>query len=361
LAVVPRGSRTSSFCSLTVLRRVVRTVGGPRVQETPLTSYSVLSSGPRFTVLATWAGVDSDHTVKVTTLDNGDVARDLAVYLTRVSEGAWDAAPWLDTYPVIEAAVTELIDRLRGPDGAIPRIELSGDGYRHHDQWSFVDVAETMLYLPDVLNRLTRAQRLTVADELAADAAGRAEMLRTLPTQQDAATDSSRAWQALEVTRVLHNGQLGPLPEGAAGWMVRAWGNELTLVDRWAARDRLTRIEQLVAACQQFGGRATAELDPDLCAHLVVPRSESANDNDVFYVTVPSGPDGYHDERPTAPMTIKHAHRTDHTIDIVATLYPADDDGFAQALGEWTRLVPWPGMPMSAAPAATTSPSDGPA
>ncbi|WIV59171.1 hypothetical protein [Amycolatopsis nalaikhensis] len=321
-----------------------------------MTSYSILSSGPRFTVLATWAGVYNDHTVKVTTLDNGDLARDLAVYLTHVSEGAWDAAPWLDTYPVIEAGIAELIDHLRGHDAAIPRIDLSGDGYRHHDQWSFVDVAEVMLYLPDVLNHLTRAQRLTVADELATDAAGRAEMLRAFPAQQDPATDASRAWQALEVTRTLHNGQLGPLPEGAAGWMVRAWGSELVLVDRWAARDRLTRIEQLVAACQKFGGRATAELDPELCAHLVVPRSESVTHNDVFYVMVPSGHGGSHDERPTAPMTIKHVHRTNHTVDVVAVLEPADDDGFAKALGEWTRLVPWPGMPVPAAAAATSSP-----
>jgi hypothetical protein len=322
----------------------VRAVGGPRVQETPLTSYSIMSSGPRFTVLATWASVDCDQTVKVTTLDSGDVARDLAVYLTHVSEGAWDAAPWLDTYPVIEDGITALIDYLRGPEPTISQIDLSADGYRHHDQWSFFDVAEVLLYLPATLTSLTRAQRLTVADELAADAAGRAEALRTLPVQQDPTTDSSRAWQVLEVTRALHNGQLGPLPEGAAGWMLRAWGSELTLAGRWAARNRLTRIEQLVAACQKFGGRATAELDPDLCAHLVVPRGESVTDTDVYYVMVPSGHSGSHDERPTAPMTISRSHHIDRESDVVAVLDPDDDDGFAEALGEWTRLVPWSGI-----------------
>ncbi|WIX92401.1 hypothetical protein [Amycolatopsis sp. DG1A-15b] len=40
--------------------------------------------GSRFTVLATWPGVENDHTAKVTTLDNGE----LALYLTHVSEGA---------------------------------------------------------------------------------------------------------------------------------------------------------------------------------------------------------------------------------------------------------------------------------
>ncbi|WIX92400.1 hypothetical protein [Amycolatopsis sp. DG1A-15b] len=173
-----------------------------------------------------------------------------------------------------------------------------------------------LLDLPDVLNRLTRAQRLTVADELAADAAGRAEALRTLPVRKDPATDTSRAWQALEVTRALHNGRLGPLPEGAAGWMVRAWGNELILLDRWAARDRLTRIEQLVAACEQFGGRAEARLEPDLHAHLVVPGGEDETGNDVFFVTVPCGAqrfsrrtsDGADDDQAVAPHP-RHGRR----------------------------------------------------
>jgi hypothetical protein len=306
-----------------------------------VTSYSVLSSGPRFTVLATWPGAYSDHSVKVTTLDNGDLADDLAVYLTHVSEGAWDAAPWLDTYPVIEAGITTLVDHLRGPDTVVPKIDLSGDGFRHVEQWSFFDVAEVLLDLPGVLTSLTRAQRLTVADELATDAAGRVEALRALPAQQDPSADSSRAWQALDVTRALRNGRLGPLPEGAAGWLVRAWGGELGLVQRWAARNRLTRIEQLVAACRQFGGRAGAELDPDLCAHLVLPRREPVTGNDVFYVVAPSGHTGSHDESPQAPMTISRLRRIDRESEVVAVLDPADDDGFAQALGEWTRLVPW--------------------
>ncbi|MEV7042308.1 hypothetical protein [Amycolatopsis sp. NPDC051061] len=305
-----------------------------------MTSYSLMSSGPRSTVLATWPGADGDQTVKITTLDDGELARDLAVYLTHVSEGTWDAAPWLDTYPVIEAGVSTLVDHLRGT-GSIPRIDLSGAGHRHGEQWSFFDVAEVLLDLPEVLNRLTRAQRLTVADELTTDAAGRAEALRTLPVRQDPADGTSRAWQALEVTRALGNGRLGPLPEGGAGWLVRAWGGELSLVDRWAARDRLARIEQLVAACRQSGGRAEPRLDSDLHAHLVVPGGGSGA-GEVFYVSVPSGHHGSPDERPTAPMTIKHLHLADGTVDEVHVLDPADDAGFAETLGEWTRLVPWP-------------------
>lgn len=72
-----------------------------------------------------------------------------------------------------------------------------------------------------------------------------------------------------EVTRSLRNGQTGPLPEGAAGWLVRSWGPDLGPAERWAARDRLVRIEQLVAACEAHGGRAAVQDDP-LLAHLVV-------------------------------------------------------------------------------------------
>lgn len=307
-----------------------------------MTSYSVLPSGSRFTVLATWPGVYTDHTVKVTTLDNGDVASDLAVYLTRVSESAWDAAPWLDTHPAIEAGIATLVDHLRGTAPTIPPIELAKDGYRHVEEWSFFDAADTLYScLPDTLTRMTRTQRLTIADELAADAAGRTEALQLLPAGQDPDADSSRTWQALEVTRALRNGQTGPLPEGAAGWIVRAWGTELALVERWAARDRLTRIEQLVAACVKFGGRASAELDRELCAHLVVPRSSPATNNDVYYVEAPIGHSGAFEKSPKAPMTIRRSGSIDRDTEVVATLEPGDDDGFAAALGEWTRLVPW--------------------
>ncbi|MBE8519279.1 hypothetical protein ILP97_17475 [Amycolatopsis sp. H6(2020)] len=318
-----------------------------------MTSYSVLPSGPRFTVLATWPGVYNDHTVKITTLDNGALASDLAVYLTRVSEGAWDAAPWLDTYPVIEAGIAMLIDHLRGSAHAIPPIDLSKDGYRHGEEWSFFDVADTLLScLPETLTGMTRTQRLTIADEMAADAAGRAEAVQLLPDRREPDTESSRAWQALEVTRALRNGQTGPLPEGAAGWMVRAWGTELTLIERWAARDRLTRIEQLVAACEKFGGRARADLDRELCAHLVVPRSASVADNDVFYVTAPFGLSGAFEQSPNAPMSIRRSGSVDRDSEIVAVLEPGDDDGFAAALGEWTRLVPWSAQHVPVAPAA---------
>ncbi|WP_328450247.1 hypothetical protein [Amycolatopsis sp. NBC_00438] len=306
-----------------------------------MTSYSVLASGRRFSVLATWPGMYADHTRKVTTLDDGDVAGDLAAYLTHLSEGAWDAAPWLDTYPVIEAGIAELIGHLRGP-GTIPQISLSGAGYRHVGQWSFHDVTD-MLHscLPDVLPLLSRAQRLTVADELAEDAAGRAEALQVLPFPQEPGVSASRAWQILEVTRVLGNGRSGPLPDGAAGWMVRAWGRGRSVAERWAARNRLARIEQLVAACRKSGGRGAAEPHPDPCAHLEVPRDASDAELDVFRVVAPSGRRHCRETSPFGPMVITGSGRAGSKPDVVAVLQPGDDEGFVKALGVWTLSVPW--------------------
>jgi hypothetical protein len=169
-----------------------------------------------------------------------------------------------------------------------------------------------------VINMLSRAQRLTVADELAADAASRSEALRILPTGQEPAANA-RAWQTCEVTRSLRNGQTGPLPEGAAAWLVRGWGPDHSPAERWPICDRL---------------------DPML-AHLVVPHGDDMVDDEVFYV---SGHDEHRnlwDSSPHAPMTVTRSGSRDRQSEILGELDPHDDDGFARALGEWTRLVPY--------------------
>lgn len=186
---------------------------------------------------------------------------------------------------------------------------------------------------------MTRAQRLTVADELAADAASRAEVLRILPTGQEPAANS-RAWQTCEVTRSLRNGQTGPLPERAAAWLVRGWGPDHSPAERWVVRDRLVRIEQLVAACQAHGGRAAAEDDPML-THLVVPHGDDMVDDEVFYVSVHDGHRNSWDSSPHAPMKVTRSGSRDRQSEILGELDPHDDEGFARVLGEWTRLVPY--------------------
>jgi hypothetical protein len=86
---------------------------------------------------------------------------------------------------VIEAGIAALVKQLQGPAEQIDEIHLSTDGYRHIDQWSFDDVKDVLAKaLPAALNALTRARRLTLADELSIDAASRGEALRLLPTEQ---------------------------------------------------------------------------------------------------------------------------------------------------------------------------------
>jgi hypothetical protein len=316
-----------------------------------MTSYSVLRSAQRAIVIATWPGAWSDHSVNVTTLADSEQAAYLASALTRISEDAWDAAAFLDASPALELGISVLIEQLRDPADKIEPVAIPGDGYRHADQWSFTDAAEVLASdAPAALSTLTRPQRLTVADELAADAAERASAAQVLASGNDPASGHSRAWQMCEITRSLRNGQVGPLPEGAAGWLVRSWGPDLGPAERWAARDRLARIEQLVAACKSHGGRAGTQDDP-LLAHLVVPHPSQDEDDEVIYVSVHHGTRNSWETSPAAAMTVtsyrgKPTQQTD-----LGELDPRDDDGFARILGPWTRQVPfWAGS--QAGPAA---------
>jgi hypothetical protein len=123
-----------------------------------------------------------------------------------------------------------------------------------------------------------------------------------------------------EVTRSLRDGQTGPLPEGAAGWLVRSWGPDHSPAQRWAARDRLVRIEQLVAACREHGGRAKAHDDP-LLAHLVVPHDQSMIDDDVIYVSVHDKDHNSWDTDVVAPMRVTRSrggHSGSETLDELA-------------------------------------------
>jgi hypothetical protein len=306
-----------------------------------MTSYSVVHSAQRATVLATWPGAWSDHSANITTLADSEQAAYLASALTRISEDAWDAAAFLDASPALELGISALIEQLRSSADKIEPVSIPGDGYRHTGQWSFADAAEVLSSdAPATLSTLTRPQRLTVADELGADAAERASAAQVLASGNDPASGKSRAWQMCEVTRSLRNGQVGPLPEGAAGWLVRSWGPDLGPAERWAARDRLVRIEQLVAACKAHGGRAGTQDDP-LLAHLVLPHSEEDEDGEVIYVSAHRGTRNSWGTSPAAAMIVT-SYRGKPTVQTdLGELDPRDDDGFARVLGPWTRRVPF--------------------
>jgi hypothetical protein len=101
----------------------------------------------------------------------------------------------------------------------------------------------------------------------------------------------------------------------------------------------LVRIEQLVAACQAHGGRAAGEDDP-LLAHLVIPYGEDMVDDEVFYVAVHDGHGSSWDASSYTLLTVTRARSRDRESEVLGTLDPNDDDGFARVLGEWTRSVP---------------------
>jgi hypothetical protein len=353
-AVGPRGYRSSPFLpSVIPACLCVLVFANVRVPETSMTSYSVLRSAQRATVIATWPGAWTDHSANITTLPDSEQAAYLASALTRLSEDAWDAAAFLDVSPALELSISALIQQLRGPADKVEPVSMAADGFRHAGQWSFTDAVEVLASdAPAALSALTRPQRLTIADELAADAAERANAALVLAAGNDPEAEDSRAWQMCEVTRSLRNGQTGPLPEGAASWLVRSWGPDLSPAERWAARDRLVRIEQLIAACEAHGGRAAAQDDP-LLAHLVVPHAGPHEDDEIIYVSVHDGNGNSWGTSPATAMTVTSYRGTPSKQSDLGELDPRDDDGFARLLGQWTRQVPfWPRCQAASVPSS---------
>jgi hypothetical protein len=86
----------------------------------------------------------------------------LASVLTRLSEDAWDAAAFLDTFPALELAVSALVQQLRSPEDEIKAPGLPADGFRHAEQWSFADATE--LLSTDALAVLTALTRAAAHD-----------------------------------------------------------------------------------------------------------------------------------------------------------------------------------------------------
>lgn len=183
----------------------------------------------------------------------------------------WDAAAWLDVYDLAEAEVASIATAMRGTDPVPVRNDLSFPGCRHASTITADTLASRLsAILPEVLNSLARAQRLSVADELSTDADARAASLALLPTGQDPAEPDSRIWQAAAITRATQSGLANYLPDGAAGWSARLFDNDRSPAERWGARNMLHRVEQLEEAAKTIGARGGAEFDP-FGAHLVFP------------------------------------------------------------------------------------------
>ncbi|QHK18898.1 hypothetical protein GU243_02965 [Pseudarthrobacter psychrotolerans] len=186
----------------------------------------------------------------------------------------WDAAAWLDVYEEAEVRLGTIIEATRGTNEVPLYGESLFDGCRHAQTWTGLDLINTLgAGLSQTMNSLTRAQRLSVADELAADAAARTQSLRLLPTGNDPTDPDSRIWQAADITRATKMGLTGTLPDGAAGWMARVFDTDHGPAERWGARNLLHRLEQLATAAKTINARGGADLDPvsGLLDHLVLP------------------------------------------------------------------------------------------
>ncbi|GAA1408445.1 hypothetical protein ACFQZ4_45840 [Catellatospora coxensis] len=308
-----------------------------------MTSYSVLSSGTRNTIIATWSGETVDTSLTITSLAERYPAQALAELLTRLSEFSWDAAAFLDTAPAMEAAIVELVQRLRSDGDLTEPVHVDVEGCRHAERWSCADfVEELQSTAPRVLSALTRAQRLAVADELAADAAGRVEALKLLPTGFDPESDASRIWQMCQVTRVTSSGIFGHPPNSSAGWIVQGWrGPESSPARRWGCRDKLVRLEQLTEACLANGGRGLMDDDP-LGTHLVmpIPGGEPLSEADIFDIRVHPSTRTPLEPDPFAPLyvTVRRHGSTGRPEAVEVAV--DDDDAFASLLGPWTTMVP---------------------
>lgn len=191
-----------------------------------------------------------------------------------MSESMWDAAAWLDVYDAAEARLNDIIIAIRGMDDVPYASEAMFGGCRHEKTWTGADLAAALAAgLAQTINTLTRAQRLSVADELVAEADARAASLELLPTGHNPSEAASRIWQAAEITRATKMGLTGRLPDGAAGWMARVFDTDHGPAERWGARNILHRLEQLEAAAKTVNARGGAEFDPfdGPLDHIVLP------------------------------------------------------------------------------------------
>jgi hypothetical protein len=345
-----------------------------------MTLYSCLpASAGKITVIATWAGEYAEsHSARVTTFTDAVQASRVAEDLTRVSESMWDAAAWLDVYDAAEARLEDIIIAARGIGDVPFASEAMFGGCRHELSWTGADLAAALAVgLVRTINSLTRAQRLSVADELAADADARAASLELLPTGHDPSEATSRIWQSAEITRATKMGLTGILPDGAAGWMARVFDTDHGPAERWGARNILHRLEQLDAAAKTVNGRGGAEFDPfdGPLVHIVLPgelfgvridyaKNGTASVDDLMDPAVACSAlaDAYRDYarnaewvdgdavlyigpdidfRKVAPWDREVFAKIGIDLSVkggkltIATLDPTDSDGFIAALGNW--------------------------
>ena len=123
-----------------------------------MTTYSVMGNGDRLSVLASWAGQMSDVSTKVTTVTNRSDGEDLTLSLTTVSEAAWYAAAWLDSWPAVREHLKGIADWARQPNLGAPAPRLDLSKCRHQDVYSTYDSHEVLdIHLPATLEAVAHS------------------------------------------------------------------------------------------------------------------------------------------------------------------------------------------------------------
>lgn len=257
--------------------------------------------------------------------------------LSTLSEAAWYAAAWLDTWDLTTAHLAATSAWLRQPaPGCAPNVDFTA--CRHALTVSAYDFAEASTSFCDIAANLTHTQRLALADEIDDDVREARSALAVLGTGEEPGM-YSRGWQFAVPTRSPAYGRDLVLPDGAAGVAVTLFQDmtgELALFELWQARGHLLRIEQLAAAARAAGGRAISGLDP-LEAHCVFTRSDGSRR--IVSVKAPHQEGSGSRYRPLHGLQVRVAEFGDPAGE-PATVEPYDTQRFVELLGEWVLAVP---------------------
>lgn len=307
-----------------------------------MTTYSVMPAAKKSTVIATWATNDEDRSAQVLSVETTDQAGEVARLLSSISEAAWYATAWLDAHPQVEEAISSFVGSLRADTARVQPAELDLASSRHGDalalEWLTGDLGD---HGTDVLGRLNRAQRLSVADELVADAEGRRTWQEHRPSLEHVSSvpDSDRVWQIATVPRYTGDGFSGARADAFIRRYLNKYGSNLIAIERLLVRDALVRLDALADACERAGGRFDIdELGTYLRARYRFTLAPAADPDDMpeeesFSVTL--------DDRPSRHLTIRRDRSGEHGTDR-GRVDARDDDALAAAMGDWTRLVPMP-------------------
>lgn len=166
-----------------------------------MTVYSVRSSSQKYTVLASWPTAPAHASTAVMSVADVDLADGLAEWLTCCSELAWQMSFWSEDHAPVNTYFTDLAAALQADAPLrMPPVPLVPAHDWDDPRLPLERLPELAEDADDVLPRLNRAQRLSVADEIRTDLDARLDLTgRLLAFDGDefpTVADASRVHQA---------------------------------------------------------------------------------------------------------------------------------------------------------------------